>query len=144
MLDEILQPRWDNRAAKRLLRRLIKSLGLIPKRIIKDKLRSYRAANREVAPDSDHWSHKGLNNRAEYSHLTFRKQEMAMQGHRSPGGLQSFVPTHSATRNCFRTPVRLRSALTIRYTASKQLAHGMPQRNQPEIHKTAFLGGAGS
>lgn len=66
-----------------------------------------------------------------------------MQGHRSPGGLQSFVPTHSATRNCFRTPVRLRSALTIRYTASKQLAHGMPQRNQPEIHKTAFLGGAG-
>ena len=115
VLDEILEPKRDKRAAKRLLRRLIKSLGFIPKRIITDKLRSYGAAKREVAPGLKHWSHKGLNNRAENSHLPFRKRERAMQGYRSPGGLQRFVATHSAIRNCFSVPARRRSALTIRY-----------------------------
>lgn len=115
VLDEILQPKRDKRAAKRLLRRLIKRLGYIPKRIITDKLRSYGAAKREIAPGLDHWSHKGLNNRAENSHLPFRKRERTMQNHRSPGGLQRFVATHSAARNYFSVPARRRSALTIRY-----------------------------
>lgn len=115
VLDEILQPIRDKRAAKRLLRSLIKRLGFIPKRIITDKLRSYGAAKREVVPGLDHWSHKGLNNRAENSHLPFRKRERTMQGHRSPGGLQRFVATHSAIRNCFSVPARHRSALTIRH-----------------------------
>ncbi|MEO9651144.1 MAG: DDE-type integrase/transposase/recombinase, partial [Roseobacter sp.] len=60
-------------------------------------------------------SHKGLNNRAENSHLPFRKRERTMQGFRSPGGLQRFVAVHSATRNCFSVPSRRRSAITIRY-----------------------------
>ncbi|NEJ26072.1 IS6 family transposase, partial [Rhizobium leguminosarum] len=68
-----------------------------------------------VAPGLDHWSHKGLNNRAENSHLPFRKRERTMQGHRSPGTLQRFVSMHSATRNCFSVPSRRRAAQTIRY-----------------------------
>ena len=115
VLDEILQSRRDKRAAKRLLVKLMKRWGFVPKRIITDKLRSYGAAKREVAPGLDHWSHKGLNNRAENSHLPFRKRERAMQGYRSPGGLQRFVSMHSATRNRFSVPSRRRSALTIRY-----------------------------
>jgi len=115
VLDEILQPKRDKRAAKRLLVKLMKRHGFVPKRIITDKLRSYGAAKREVAPGLDHWSHKGLNNRAENSHLPFRKRERAMQGFRSPGGLQRFVAIHSTTRNCFSLPARRRSALAIRY-----------------------------
>lgn len=115
VLDEIFQPKRDKGAAKRLLRRLIKRLGFVPKRIITDKLRSYGAAKREIAPGLDHWSHKGLNNRAENSHLPFRNREQTMQGHRPPGGLQRFVATHSAVRNCFCDTTRRRSALTIRY-----------------------------
>ncbi|WP_416383938.1 hypothetical protein [Ruegeria faecimaris] len=46
-------------------RRPIKRLGFIPKRIVTDKLRSYGAAKQEIAPGLDHWSHNGLNNRAE-------------------------------------------------------------------------------
>ena len=114
VLEEILQSRRNKRAAKRLLVKLIKRYGL-PKRIITDKLRSYGAAKREVASNLDHWSHKGLNNRAENSHLPFRKRERAMQGFRSPGSLQRFVSVHSAIRNCFSIPARRRSALTIRY-----------------------------
>jgi len=87
----------------------------VPKRIITDKLRSYGAAKREVAPGLDHWSHKGLNNRAENSHLPFRKRERVMQGFQSPGGLQRFVSIHSATRNHFSVLARRRAALTIRY-----------------------------
>ncbi|WP_369523143.1 DDE-type integrase/transposase/recombinase [Brucella anthropi] len=63
-LEEILQKRRDKRAAKRLLVALMKRYGFAPKRIITDKLRSYGAAKAEVAPGLDHWSHKGLNNRA--------------------------------------------------------------------------------
>ena len=115
VLEEILQPRRDERAAKRLLIKLMKRWGFVPKRIITDKLRSYGAAKREVALGLDHWSHKGLNNRAENSHLPFRKRERVMQGFRSPGGLQRFVSMQSATRNLFSVPARRRSALTIRY-----------------------------
>ena len=115
VLEEVLQSRRDKRAAKRLLVKLMKRWGFIPKRIITDKLRSYGAAKREVAPGIDHWSHKGINNRAENSHLPLRKRERAMQGFRSPGGVQRFVTMQSATRNRFSVPARRRSALTIRY-----------------------------
>lgn len=106
---------WLWRAAKRLLVRLMKRTGLVPKRIVTDKLRSYSAAKREVAPGLDHWSHKGLNNRAENSHLPFRKRERTMHGYRSPGALQRFVSIHSVIRNSFSVPARRRKALTIRY-----------------------------
>ena len=91
VLEEILQSRRDKRAAKRLLVKLMKRWGFVPKRIITGKLRSYGAAKREVAPGFHHWPHKGLNNRAENSHLPFRKRERVMQGFRSPVSLQRFV-----------------------------------------------------
>lgn len=115
VLDEILQSRRDTAAAKRLFARLMKKHRRTPRRFITDKLRSYGAAKRKIASGVEHRSHKGLNNRAENSHLPFRKRERAMQGYRSPGGLQRFVSIHSAIRNCFSVPARRRSALTIRY-----------------------------
>ncbi|MFP3386999.1 DDE-type integrase/transposase/recombinase, partial [Tritonibacter sp. SIMBA_163] len=54
VLDELLQARRNKRAAKRLLVRLMKRTGLVPQRIVTDKLRSYGAAEREVAPGLDH------------------------------------------------------------------------------------------
>lgn len=115
VLDEILQRKRDRKAAKRLLFRLMKKQGKMPKRFITDKLRSYGAAKREIAPGVEHRSHKSLNNRAENSHLPCRKRERAMQGYRSPGSLQRFVSIHSAIRNCFSVPACRRSALTSRY-----------------------------
>ncbi|MEP5383240.1 MAG: IS6 family transposase [Shimia thalassica] len=115
VLDEILQHRRDKKAAKLLLGRVMKKVGRPPKRFITDKLRSYGAAKREIAPSLEHRSHKGLNNRAENSHLPFRKRERGMQGYRSPGSLQRFVSIYSAIRNCFFVPSRRRSALSVRY-----------------------------
>lgn len=101
VLDEIVQNRRNTKAAKRLLTRLLKKQSFAPKRMITDKLRSYDAARRQVMPDVEHRSHKGLNNRAENSHLPLRKRERAMQGFRTPGGLQRFVSIFSAVRNHF-------------------------------------------
>jgi len=107
----MVQIRRDTKAAKRLLTRLLRVQGLMPKRIVADKLRSYGAAKWEVMPDVEHRSHKGLNNRAENSHLPLRKRERMMQGFRSAGGVQRFVSIFSALRNLFVTPHHKRSAL---------------------------------
>ena len=88
ILDEIVQTRRDTKAAKRLLTRLLKKQGCPPRRMITDKLGSYAAARRPIMPAIEHRSHKGLNNRAENSHLPLRRRERAMQGFRSPGSLQ--------------------------------------------------------
>lgn len=87
--------------------------GGAPKRVITDKLRSYEAARLQVMPNVEHWSHKGLNNRVENSHVPLRKRERVMQGFRSPGGLQRFVSIFSAIRNLFVPPGSKRSALAI-------------------------------
>jgi putative transposase len=111
VLDEIVQNRRDTKAAKPLLIRLMKKQGIAPKRIITDKLPSYAAARRQVLPRVEHQSHKGLNNRAENSHLPLRKRERMMQGFRSVGGLQRFTSVFSAGRNLFVPPRRYQSAL---------------------------------
>ena len=101
VLDEVVQNRRDTKAAKRLLKRLLRKQGGPPRRLITDKLGSYAAAQRQVMPEVEHRSHKGLNNRAENSHLPFRRRERVMQGFRSPEDLQRFVSVFSAIRNLF-------------------------------------------
>jgi putative transposase len=123
VLDEIVQTRRDTMAAKRLLVRLLKKQGLMPKRIITDKLRSYGAAKRKVMPGVEHRSHKGLNNRAENSHLPLRKRERMMQGFRSAGGLQRFVSIFSAVRNLFAAPHQKHSALATHIHRIRAMAH---------------------
>jgi putative transposase len=111
VLDEIVQRRRDTKAAKRLLTRLMKKQGVAPKRIFTDKLPSYAAARRQVMPRVEHRAHKGLNNRAENSHLPLRKRERTMQSFRSAGNLQRFTSVFSVTGNLFVPPPSHRSAL---------------------------------
>ena len=123
VLDEIVQTRRDTKAAKRLLIRLLKKQALAPKRIVTDKLRSYGAAKRDVMPAIEHRSHKGLSNRAENSHLPLRKRERVMQGFRSVGSLQQFVPVFSAVRNHFVPSHQKHSALATHIHRIRARAH---------------------
>lgn len=123
VLDEIVQSRRNTKAAKRLLVRLIKKQGCLPKRIVTDKLRSYGAARRQLMPTVEHRSHKGLNNRAENSHLPLRKRERTMQGLRSPGGLQRFQSVFSAIRNLFVPPHSKHSTLASHLHRLRAIAH---------------------
>jgi putative transposase len=111
VLDEIVQSRRDAQAATRVLKRLLKKQGFPPRRMITDKLGYYAAAWRQIMPAVEHRSHKGLNDRAENSHLPLRKRERAMQGFRLPRGPQRFMSVFSAVRNLFVPPRSHRSAL---------------------------------
>lgn len=122
VLDEIVQMRRDTKAAKRLLKRLLKRQGCPPRRIITDKLGSYAAARRQIMPGIEHRSHKGLNSRAESSHLPVRKRERMMQGFRSAGGLQRFTSVFSAVRNLFVLPHSSQSALAAQRHRLQALA----------------------
>ncbi|MDR6184084.1 IS6 family transposase [Asaia bogorensis] len=112
VLDEILQIRRNTKAARRLLTRLLKRQGLRPSHMITDKLNSYGAARRNMRLSIRHLSHKGLNNRAENSHLLLRKRERIMQKFCSPGGCQRFVSAFSAIRNLFVAPASITTALS--------------------------------
>ncbi|UFS80101.1 IS6 family transposase (plasmid) [Rhizobium sp. T136] len=123
VLDEIVQARRNTKAARRLLTRLMKKQGCLPKRIVTDKLRSYGAALRQIMPTVEHRSHKGLNNRAENSHLPLRKRERIMQRFRSPGALQRFTSVFSAVRNLFVPPRSKHSAIAVHLHRIRAIAH---------------------
>src|SRR3712207_7009603 len=79
VLNVLMQSRRDKRAAKRLLRKLLKRQGRAPRLLTTDKLASYPAAKKELMPGVEHRRHKGLNNRAENSHQPTRRRERQMK-----------------------------------------------------------------
>src|ERR671912_699833 len=104
VLDVLVQSRRDQRAARRLLRKLLKRQGRAPRVMITDKLASYSAAKRVVMPGVEHRQHKGLNNRAENSHQPTRRRERIMKRFKSAGQAQRFLSVHDQVANLFRLP----------------------------------------
>lgn len=101
VLDAILQSRRNRKAALRLMRKLLRAQGITPRVMITDKLRSYSATKAELIPGVEHRSHKGLNNRAENSHLPVRRREKRMMRFKSARQCQRFVSTHGQIGNLF-------------------------------------------
>jgi len=101
VLDILVQSRRDKRAAKRLLRKLLKKQMRPPRVMITDKLASYGAAKREIMPGIEHRQHKGLNNRAENSHQPTRRRERIMKRFKSPRQAQRFLSIHDQVANLF-------------------------------------------
>lgn len=104
VLDALVQSRRNAKAAKRLMRKLMKVQEHSPRVMITDKLRSYDAAKRDIIPGVEHRSHKGLNNRAENSHQPVRRRERIMKGFKSARHLQRFVSIHDPVANLFHIP----------------------------------------
>ena len=100
-LDVLVQCRRDRHAARRLMRKLMKKHGRVPRVLVTDKLQSYAAANRDLGLDLDHRQHKGLNNRAENSHQPTRVREKVMCRFKSARYLQRFASTHDQLANLF-------------------------------------------
>ena len=97
-----LQSRRDTRAARRLLRTLLKRQCRVPRVMINDTLARYEAAKRAVMPSVEHGKHKGLNNRAENSHQPTRRRERQMKRFKSPSQAQRFPSAHDGINNLFR------------------------------------------
>ncbi|CAL9328392.1 IS6 family transposase ISRH1 [Streptomyces sp. enrichment culture] len=133
VLDVLVQNRRDTAAARRSFRRLLKTTRTVPRVIVTDKLRSYRAAHRQVMPSVEHRSHKGLNNRAENSHQPTRQRERAVKGFRSVGGTQRFLSAFSGISPHFRprrhlmTALGYRAEMTIRFAIWDQITRAAGQ-----------------
>jgi transposase-like protein len=101
VLDFLVQRRRDAKAAKKLMKKLLKKQGFSPSRIVTDKLRSYPSAFRAIGLVAEHDRGLRANNRAENSHQPVRRRERKLQRFKSPGAAQRFLSIHSATYNAF-------------------------------------------
>ncbi len=110
VLDILVQSRRNAKAAKRLLRKLLKKQGVAPRVMITDKLASHAAANRTVMPGVEHRQHRGLNNRAENSHQPTLRRERIMKRFKSAGQAQRFLSVHDQVGNLFRHPATIHAS----------------------------------
>jgi putative transposase len=101
IVDVYLQAKRDGAAAKRFFRRLLRSHGGEPRKIVTDKLRSYPVAHREIIPESIHVNDRYANNRAEQSHEATRVRERGMRKFKSVRQAQRFLGAHAAVYNLF-------------------------------------------
>ena len=95
-----MQKRRDKKSAIRFLSRLLGSYPT-PRVIVTDKLKSYVKPIRNMCPNTDHRTHKGLNNRAENSHQPTRRKERCLIRFKSPQGVQKTLSLMGRVRNIF-------------------------------------------
>jgi putative transposase len=88
-------------AAKRFLRRRLRSHGGEPRKIVTDKLRSYGVAHREIMPDVIHDNSQYANNRAEQSHEATRVRERGMRKFKSVTQARRCLAAYAAVSNLF-------------------------------------------
>ncbi len=101
VVDVYLLAKRDGAAAKRFLKRLLRSSGGEPRKIVTDKLRSYGVARRELMPAVIHSTKQYENNRAEQSHEATRVRERGMRRFKSFKQAQRFLGAHAAVSNLF-------------------------------------------
>ncbi len=101
VLDFLVQSRRPAKAAIKLMKKLLKTQGFAPSRVVTDKLRSYASAFRVIGLAAEHDRGLRANNRAENSHQPVRRRERKLQRFKSPGSAQRFLSIHSATYNTF-------------------------------------------
>ena len=101
VVDIFLQAKRDGAAAKRFFKRLLRSHGGEPRKIVTDKPRSYGVAHRELMPDDIHDTSQYANNRAEQSHEPTRVRERGMRRFKSVGQAQRFLGSHAVVSYLF-------------------------------------------
>jgi putative transposase len=76
VLEVVLQAKRDTKAARKLMRKLLKRQGMAPDEWVTDKNPAYGAALRELKlTRAPHTRRKRANNRAESSHVPVRRRE---------------------------------------------------------------------
>ena len=100
VLETYVSKSRDKWKALTFLKNAMKRYGR-PTVIVSDKLKSYRAALRDLGLVLKQETGRWINNRAENSHLPMRRRERAMHKFRLRQTLQKFSSVHSAITNHF-------------------------------------------
>ena len=100
VLESFVTKTRDKAAALKFIKKAMKRHGR-PKAVVTDGLRSYRAAMNDIGNADRQEVGRWANNRAENSHLPFRRRERAMLRFRRMKTLQKFSSVHAALHNHF-------------------------------------------
>ncbi|KCZ50350.1 hypothetical protein HY3_14560 [Hyphomonas pacifica] len=98
MLESFVTKTRDKASALKFIRKVMKRYGG-PKVIVTDKCPPYRAAMNAIGNEDRQETGRHLNNRAENSHLPFRRRDRAMSRFRRMRRLQKFASIHSSVYN---------------------------------------------
>jgi putative transposase len=121
VLESYVTKKRDKAAALRFFKKTLKRHGPVEK-IVTDGLRSYPAAMRDLGNLERQEMGRHQNNRAENSHLPFRRRERAMLRFRQMKSLQNFASVHSSLHNLFNSERYLVDRQTYRERRSDALA----------------------
>jgi len=120
-LESYVTKKRDKSAALKFLKKALKRHGQADK-IVTDGFRSYPAAMRQMGNLGRREMGQWLNNRAENSHLPFRRRERAMLRFRRIKTLQKFVSVHASFHNHFNSERHLVDRQTFKIRRSAALA----------------------
>lgn len=121
MLESYVTKRRDRKAALKFLRKTMTRHGH-PHILVTYKLRSYGAAMKDIGNADKQETGRWLNNRAENSHLPFRRRERAMQRFRSMRSLQKFAAVHASVYNHFNLERHLYSCDNFKLNRAASLS----------------------
>ena len=121
VLESFVSKRRDKTAALKFLKKAIRKHGQ-PEVFVTDLLRSYGAALKELGVTDKQETGRWLNNRAENSHLPFRRRERAMLRFRRMRTLQKFAAVHASVLNHFNSERSLTSRSTFKLNRAAALA----------------------
>ncbi|MCV2880313.1 IS6 family transposase [Sedimentimonas flavescens] len=102
VLESFVTKTRDRKSALKFLKKTMRRYGR-PEAIVTDLLRSYGAALKAIGAANLQQTGRWLNNRAENSHLPFRRRERAMLRFRRTRSLQKFVAVHASIFNHFNS-----------------------------------------
>jgi putative transposase len=111
----------DKKAALKFLRKSMKHHGR-PHILVTDRLRSYGAALKEIGAADRQETGRWANNRAENSHLPFRRRERAMLRFRRMRTLQKFASVHASVCNHFNSERHLYTRQNFKRNRAAALA----------------------
>jgi putative transposase len=121
VLESYLTKKRDKSAALRFFKKMLKRHGS-PATIVTDGLKSYPAAIKELGVEDRREMGRWKNNRAENSHLPFRRRERAMLRFRQMKSLQKFASVHANVHNHFNQDRHLVDRQTYKAARSAALA----------------------
>jgi putative transposase len=120
VLESFVTKRRDRKAAMKFLKKAMKRYDQ-PEVVVTDKLRSYGAAMKVIGNADRQETGRWANNRAENSHLPFRRRERAILRFRRTATLQKFASVHASIQNHFNQERHLYSRINFKLNRSAAL-----------------------